>query len=535
MTAARGSSALAPVLAAASGLALLAAHPPVGWWWTTFLHPPLLLAALWVERGSAGPSLPWLRSARLGLLTGLVAFGPMLSWLIAPAGYVGWTLLVGVQGVWFGLLAAILGRFLDRPLLPVLAALAWTGLDAWRGIVPLNGFEWGAIAYAHTDGSWFLPMARLVGGRGITFTVVLIAVAGAVAVRRTIPPVRDRGDRPMEQALSGTTLPLGLLVGGLLVSVLATIEPPPTDGSLDVLLVQGNDIRHWERSVDDAPTTIATNLRDQTLAAIGEGPPPDLTVWPESSLDRDPTSDRGANLGALADEAAQVAGEVIAGATLDGPDPATERFIAALQFNGGFAEHDRYVKRRLVPFGEYIPAREFLDWFPPLEQVPRDAQPGGAPQQLTTAQQVRVAVLICFETLFSDILRSNVLAGEEPAQLVLALTNDASFRDSAEPAQHLAQSQLRAVETGRWVVHGSLAGSSAFVDPDGVIHDATPLFELATIRREVPLAAGLTPFLVIGDVVGWLTRASLLVLLAMAWLQARRHRTAAADGSDASG
>lgn len=530
MTAARGSSALAAVLAAASGLALLAAHPPIGWWWTSFLHPPLLLAALWVERDANSTLLP-LRSARLGLLAGLVAFGPMLTWLIAPAGYVGWGLLVGVQGVWFGLLAAVLGRFLDRPLLPVVAAIAWTGVDAWRGIVPLSGFEWGAIAYAHTDGSWLLPMARLVGGRGITFIVVLLGAAGAVAVRRTVGSVRDRGEGSVEQALSGTSLPLALLVGGLLVSVVATIEPPPTDGSLDVLLVQGNDIRHWERSVDDAPTTITTNLRDQTLAAIGDGPAPDLTVWPESSLDRDPTSQRGANLGVLADEAAQVAGEMIAGATMDGPDPATERFISALQFNGSFVEHDRYVKRRLVPFGEYVPARELLDWFPPLDQVPRDAEPGGGPQQLTTADQVRVAVLICFETLFSDVLRTNVLAGEDPAQLVLALTNDASFRDSAEPAQHLAQSQLRAVETGRWVVHGSLAGSSAFVDPDGVIHDATPLFELATIRREVPLAVGLTPFLVVGDVLAWLTRVGLLVLIGVAAVSARRRRASATAGS----
>ncbi len=529
MTSPRGVAALAPTIAALSGLALLAAHPPVGLWWLTFLHPPLLVAALWLDRAGATTSRSWPRALRLGALSGLVAFGPMLSWLIAPAGYVGWALLVGVQAAWMALLAVLLDRFLDHPLLPLVGAVAWTGIDAGRAIVPLNGFEWGAIAYAHADGSWMLPMARLVGGRGITFVVTLIGVAAAVAVRSTVHQVRNRGDEPVEDALRATTLPLALLVGGLLISVLATIEPPPTTGDLDVLVVQGNDIRHWEERVSDAPTTITTNLRDQTIAAIGDGPPPDLTVWPESSIDRDPTSERGANLQGLLEDAAAAAGDLIAGTTVDGPDPATERFVAAVHYAEDGTPRDRYVKRRLVPFGEYVPARALLDWFPPLDQVPRDALPGGDPHRLTTASGVPLAVLICFETLFPDILRGNILAGDDPAQLVLALTNDASFRASAEPAQHLAQSQLRAMETGRWVVHGSLSGSSAFIDPEGQIHDATPVFDVDSIRRDVPLVDGLTPYLVIGDVVGWLTRAGLIVLALVAWLRSRSSDRAGAD------
>lgn len=521
MTVRRGVAAGAPAVAAASGLALLAAHPPVGWWWLTFLHPPLLIAALWID-GVVDERPDRRRAFGLGSVAGLVAFAPMLSWLIAPAGYVGWGLLVGVQSLWMGLLALILRRFLANRLLPVIAAVGWTAIDAWRAIVPLNGFEWGAIAYAHVDGSWMLPMARLVGGRGITFVVVLVGVAAAVAARQTVRQVRGRGDRSVEDALTGTTLPLGMLVGGLLLSILVTIEAPATEGTLDVLVVQGNDIRHWEEPVSDPPTTITTNLRDETLAAIGDGAAPDLTVWPESSIDRDLTSERGANLRPLVDEAAGVAGSLIAGATMNGPDPATTRYIAALQFDGDAQEIDRYVKRRLVPFGEYIPARAALDWFPPLGQVPRDAIAGGGPQQLAISEQVRLAVVICFETLFSDIWRTNILATDEPAQLVLSLTNDASFRDTAEPAQHLAQARLRAVETGRWVVHASIAGSSAFLDPDGGAHDVTPVFEIDSIRRDVPLAAGPTPYLMTGDVLGWLARIGLLVLVALPWVTDRR-------------
>ncbi|MEX0705271.1 MAG: hypothetical protein WD041_01500, partial [Nitriliruptoraceae bacterium] len=80
------------------------------------------------------------------------------------------------------------------------------------------------------------------------------------------------------------------------------------------------------------------------------------------------------------------------------------------------------------------------------------------------------------------------------------------------------QSRLRAVETGRWVVHAALSGASAFVDPDGRVHDETQVFTRDTIRRDVPLVEGRTPYLVIGDVVGWTTRIGVLLLAGLvAW------------------
>ncbi len=526
MSAAR--AAVAPALAAASGLALLASHPPLSWWALSFVAPALLLGALWLEAEAARSQGRRPRAFLLGAVAGLTAFAPMLQWLIMPAGAVGWILLVAIQAVWMGVLAMLLRRALAWRSLPVVAAVVWTGIDAWRAIWPLNGFEWGAIAYAHVDGSWLLPTARLLGGRGITFLVVLIGAAAAVTVRTTWRAVRARGDGDIVEDLDRSTrVPLALLTGGLLASVLLTIEPPPEIGTVDILAVQGNDVRHWElgEREPDAPLRITTALRDETLAAIARDGPPELTIWPESSVDRDPYTDRGAPLAALADEAADASGRLLTGAALDGPDPATERLIAALLLDDGFQEVDRYVKRRLVPFGEFIPFRPYLDWFPPLEQIPRDARPATEPQRLEVVDGVEAAVVICFETIFSDVVRSNLLAGDEPAQVVLTVTNDASFGDSAEPAQHLAQSQLRAVETGRWVVHAALTGSSAFVSPDGELSEQTAVFTVDSIRAEVPLVAGFTPYLRTGDVVGWLTRAGVLALLLLVgWERVGRRR-----------
>lgn len=521
------STPIAAASAVAAGLLLLIAHPPVGWWWTTLLAPGVLVLALQRDPRRAG---------RLGALAGAACFGPMLSWIVLPAGYLGWGLLVLTQVGFLAVLALLLRPWLASRWLPLVAAVLWVGMDAWRSIFPLGGFEWGAIAYAHVDGSWFLPVARVLGGRGITFLAVLLSVGAAEAVRRSVVAVRERGDLPVEDALRATRVPVVLALVALLASVLVTVEPPGDVGSLDVLAVQGNDIRHFEERVADASFRITTQMRDETVAATQTGPPPDLTVWPEASVDTDPYSPRGARFRPLLEEAATTSRHLLAGVNLDGPDPAVGFYRTQLLLDQDAEVVDRYDKRAVVPFGEYVPLRRWIGWFPPLRQITRDILP--APEaEVVVVDDLPIGVLICFETLFGDVARDNVLAGDEPAGMLIAATTDASFGLSAEPYQHLAQSQLRAVETGRWVVHAALSGSSAFVAPDGSTSEGTPLFERATIRQEVPVVEGRTPFLVIGDLLG--TGGRVLLLLAIAsvagrWWRERRRDDAVDGASDGS-
>ncbi|MEX0868167.1 MAG: apolipoprotein N-acyltransferase, partial [Nitriliruptoraceae bacterium] len=364
---------------------------------------------------------------------------------------------------------------------------------------------------------------RVLGARGITAFTVAIGVATLVLLRTGVRVVREDGLDGFARVLPRARVPTVLLVVSLAGSALVVADPPATDGSLRVLVVQGNDIRHWQQPVDDPVTRIATNLHADTLDALASGRDPDVVVWPESAIDRDPTRTTNAALAEIIADVAARPPELLAGTTLDGPDPAHTRYVAVSHYTDSGTAVDRYVKRRLVPFGEYVPARRLIGWFPPLAQVPRDALAGQGPQQFVVGDDVRIATVICFETLFGALVRDNVRGDGDYAHLVVATTNDASFRDSAEPAQHLAQSRMRAVETGRWVVHASLSGSSAFVDPNGVAHDTSPLFTRATIAREVPLATSATPFLVIGDLLGWITRAIVAVLLLAVLVGARRR------------
>ncbi len=516
----------AVVVAALSGAALYASHPPVGWWWMTFVHAPLLVVALWIDASHGRRSQPFV----LGVVSGTAAYAPMISWLIAPAGFVGWGLLFAVQAVWMGLLAVGMARVAHHRWLPLLAGIGWTGMDAWRGIVPLNGFEWGAIAYAHVDSSWLLPVARVLGGRGITLLTVVIGVAVLCAVRVLVTAVRTTGLTSAATALPQASIAISVLVGALLVSALAVTDPPRSDGSMRVLLAQGHDVRFWEDPDPNLVRTVAENLRDDTLQALEDGAAPDVIVWPESAIDRDPDSPSWQFLASIIDEVAAAGGELITGTTLDGPDPSRNRYVAASHYIDGFNEVDRYVKQRLVPFGEYVPFRPLLEWYPPLDQVPRDAIPSDEPAQLITRDGIPIAAVICFETLFTDLVRANIRAGDNDAQIVLTMTNDASFRDTAEPQQHLAQSQLRAVETGRWFVHAALSGSSAFVDPDGTLHDVTDVFTRDVRVRDVPLVQGATPYLVVGDLVGWTTRVLVAIGLIALAVARWRKRDGASEG-----
>lgn len=517
------SLAVAPLLAAAAGLLLLLAHPPFHLWWTTLLAPGALVLALHRDPRRAG---------RLGALAGLVCFGPMLTWIILPAGYLAWTLLVATQVGFLAVLGVLVRPWLRSRWLPLVTAVLWVGMDAWRSIFPLGGFEWGAIAYAHVDGSWMLPVARVLGGRGLTLFSVLLSVALVEVVRRARVAIRERGEVPIERGLAATNVAVGLLVGGLLLSVMITVEPPPEVDRLDVLAVQGNDIRHFERQVDEPSFRITSQMRDETVAATADGPPPDLTVWPEASVDTDPYADRAARFLPLLEEAATRSRHLLAGVNLDGPDPASGFYRTQILLDRDAEVVDRYDKRAVVPFGEYVPLRRWLGWFPPLRQIPRDILPAPGPDDVRI-DGISLAVLICFETLFGDVARDNIMVGDDPAGVLISATTDASFGLSAEPAQHLAQSRLRAVETGRWVVHAALSGSSAFVAPDGTTEQDTALFERATIRRDVPVVAGTTPFLVLGDLLG--TGGRVLLLAALGWVLAgwwrRRDRPGdAADG-----
>ena len=150
---------------------------------------------------------------------------------------------------------------------------------------------------------------------------------------------------------------------------------------------------------------------------------------------------------------------------------------------------ERYVKRHLVPYGEYVPLRSLLgDRIERLGRIARDFEPGTEPGVLDLAGTT-VGDVICFEIGYDEIVRDVVRGG---AEVIVVQTNNATYGRRGQPQQQALMSRVRAVEHGRTVLAAATSGVSQIVLPDGEVVADTAEFEQAVLVREVPLRTSRT-------------------------------------------
>lgn len=465
--------------AVSSGLLLLLAFPPfdVGWVALGALVP--LLLALRGASGRAG--------ALVGFVFGATFVGVLIYW-ISYFGWLAWGVLTGSQALllalfgWLGAWASRTGpgRVGGVPLL-------YAGVEMLRTRWPLGGFAWGGVGYSQDDGEPLLALAR-VGG---VFLVSLAVVAVNALLAQLLAP-----GRAWRRALA--VLGAGGLVAAPLALPLGLAGA--SAGELDVALVQGNVPRgaftgtpaqRRGRTGPEDVTIIRNHVRlSEPLAAA----PPDLVIWPENAVDRDPLADR--DIGLLVEGAVRTVGApFLVGAILDVPGKGFRN--TNLLYDPDGRVRATYDKIHLVPFGEYVPWPWLRRYVGALEQIPEDGIPGEGPVVFDVGG-AKVGAVICFESTYPDLVRSFVREG---AQIIVVSTNNASFRRSPASRQHLQMSRLRAVEEGRVVVHAAISGISAVVDPGGRLLERTDLFRPGLVRRTVPLTSGGTPYSRFGEAI----------------------------------
>lgn len=510
------------MLAVAGGLLLFAGHPPLG------LGPvglvalvPLLALARDVGRGPR----PVRAGFGWGVLAGAVFFTSLLYW-IAHVETVALPLLVATQAVTVGAFVAGLAAWGERPWRPAAAVVWWVALEAARSTGPWGGFPWGGLGYTQHDGGMLLPLARTLGVFGVSLACALVAVCVEEAVARVRRALADpnRADAGIGEAVfDAARVPLiGVLVILTAAVVIGGDPPADTGRRLDVAAVQGNDIADTRSLTRSRVLSVAERMVGLTEQLADEDSP-DVVVWPENALDEDVRAGGNPELASLVRRALRSLDgtPLLTGVLLEAPDPGS-MFNTMAQLDADGQIVDVYAKRSLVPFGEFVPLREYLGWFPPLERA-GDFSAGDRPG-VFTVDGARIGTVICFENNFPRLTRSQVREG---AQVLVVSTNNASFGRSPASSQHVAFSQLRAVESGRWVLHAGLSGISAVIDPQGRIHERTGLFEQAVLRADLPLVDGDTAFTRVGDVVGplaMLLGAAGVVGLAVAGWRRRRDR-----------
>ncbi|EGG43126.1 apolipoprotein N-acyltransferase [Streptomyces griseoaurantiacus M045] len=391
-------------------------------------------------------------------------------------------------------------------LLPELVR-SWQGLGGPWGL--LGATQWQvepALRLASVGGVWLLSL--LVAAVNVAVAVLLLTLAPAR--RPWHPPVPGRtGIAP-----SGTSA--GAVAGGAVVAlaglVLVTLAVsaawvwaprPQVDGRVRIALVQAGVV-----SGEDSPER--RFAREESLTRRLAGQDVDLVVWGESSVgfdldDRPDLARRIAALSRLLD--ADVLVNVDA-RRADRPGIYKSAILVGAEGPTG----DRYDKMRLVPFGEYIPARSLLGWATSVGKAAGEDRRRGEEQVVMDAGHgLRLGPLVCFETAFPDMSRHLAADG---AELLLAQSSTSSFQHSWAPEQHASLAALRAAETGRPVVHATLTGVSAVHGPDGArLGSWLGTGDAGTSAVfEVPLAHGTTPYVRHGD---WPVHAALLVLAAL--------------------
>ncbi|MBA2531603.1 MAG: apolipoprotein N-acyltransferase [Nocardioidaceae bacterium] len=454
----------------------------------------------------------------VGFVFGTVFMASLMPWL-RVIGTDAWLGVAVTEGLFYALFGWAFARTAARPWWPVSATFCWVAMEYLRSVVPFHGFPWGRLAFAMTD----TPLAAYARWLGVP---ALSGVVFALACLLVLAWTSRAKLRSAVLAIGGVVA----VVGGALVLPVGLASAA---GSVDIATIQG-----------DVPGTGADGLGQQqevlrNHAALtaeyaaqvraGTAPAADIVLWPENASDIDPFTSPGVE--DLIDSAVRDVGvPTLVGSIVDGPRPGTARNVGIV-WDPQNGAGDTYVKRHLVPFGEYIPFRSLLaPYVSRLDQIPRDMLPGDDPGVLQIGPAL-IGDMMCFDVAYDDIVRDVARNG---AQLLVVQTNNATYLGTDQPEQQWAISRMRAIETGKDVVVASTNGISGVANATGEVVSRSASGQPQILVDTVRLGSGVTWGVRVG---GWLeyglslTAAALLLLSV---LRGRRERRSTGLGDDAS-
>lgn len=452
------------------GLAALS-FAPVGW----FLLIMLGLAGLAALFDTASPR----RAFTLGWLFGLGFFGVGVSWvyisLSVYGGMPSWLaafavfLFCGFLALFPALAAWATVRYSGPGLFRLLLVfpLMWTGVEWMRGWI-FTGFPWLASGYAQVPDGPLAGYAPLLGVYGLSW---LSAISAGVLIwlLRSI-------------WLPGKWMaPFAVLLG-----VLGTGEglkhidwTMPTGAPLTVALVQGNVSQEMKWRPEKTPKTLAD------YAAHIKAARAQLIILPETAFPVFYEDMRPSYLAELRELAQGRGADILAGVPTGDLGGAYYNSVVSI----GAAPAQFYHKQHLVAFGEFVPpgfGRIVKVLHVPLSNFSR----GGKQQPPLSVAGQKVAVNICYEDVFGE----EIIRSLPEATLLVNVTNDAWFGDSFAGWQHAQMSQMRALETGRYMLRATNTGVTAIIDQKGRVVSALPEFTTATLEGQVQGYIGMTPY-----------------------------------------
>jgi len=419
------------LLSAVSGLLLSTAFEPVNIWWSA----PIAIAAHMyaISRSS--------HKVFSALVFALVFNAVLLHWTSTFVGSIPWIILsIGLSALYIPLALVNRWGIAAYPFIFIV-------LEEVRNRFPFGGFGWARIAYSQAD-SPYSALAARGGAISLSAMAVLLGSFLYFAFNKKIKLI--------------FIAPLLMLLIPNNITVI---------GQSSALLVQGN-VPELGLDFNSRAQAVFKNHVLETNKALDSDRKVDFIVWPENAVDVDPFTNKDVYQTLESFEQ-----PIILGAIVGKGDKLLNTSI--LWSDKG---QETYIKQHLTPFGEYIPLRSLAKKVSPLVNRVDDFSPGNQ-QKTFTIGNAQVAPIICYELIDDQILHDAAIN----SNLLVVQTNSATFGMSAESAQQLSITRVRAIEHSRNVLSVSTTGYSAVIDFNGKVTQKTSMATTEHIFTNVGL------------------------------------------------
>jgi apolipoprotein N-acyltransferase len=506
--------------------------------WGCSFPTPGLAGLAWVAPGMllfSGMGLPWASAFRVGYLGGLAGALIWLRWLLhipdAAGSVAGWIALSGYVGLspgfWLAGAGWMLGRsgsaagvggwrhsvegyagipWGRRALIPLMLAAWWVGLEMIRSRW-MGGFPWNPLGVSQWRQVPLLQLARWTGAYGISFLVCWASVALVGACLAVVLRPRERGSWLAEARIPLFAVLICLGTGFFRVMDRRRMDAEQPASEVRLALIQPAIPQTvlWDEGAWAESFAVVERLTQAALTTA-----PEVVIWPEGSFGLVQT-----NYLAMTERLGAAGVRWIFCETdLVGEGASRRAYNAAFLSGNDGRVTEIYRKRRLVPFGEFVPLVRWLPFMRHLTPIGDGFASGEEPVVFGWARregegEVRAAPIICFEDVFAHGIRSHLDGGG--VDFLLELTNDAWFGESGAQWQHLANAVFRAVENEVPVVRCTNNGVTCWVDELGAVREVLGGSGAAVYREGfltvgIPVGngrAGGTWYSRHGDVFGW--------------------------------
>ncbi|MET0355652.1 MAG: apolipoprotein N-acyltransferase [Cellvibrio sp.] len=383
-------------------------------------------------------------------------------------------IFVFFMAAFFSLPFYIFARWFSRHNLSLIVAFPATWLlSEWLRTWLLTGFPWLFLGYGDLT-NWLSGWAPVVGVMGLSLISALTAGLIAHIIYR---PEKSRS------IIMGSSLVVIIWGAGFALQKVEWTQISNTPTSIAIVQPNINQEDKWQ--VEFRTSTIDL-LREKTEPLWGHK----IIIWPEAAITQI-YSEALPFLNEINRKASDSETGLITGIIYD--DEKKEAYYNSVAtFGKAIGIHH---KRRLVPFGEYVPIealRNLIEFF----NLPTSIISLGPEEQHgLKVDDILIAPSVCYEVAFPDLIAKNAV----DSQLLLSVSNLGWFGDSLGRHQFMQMAQMRALETQRYYAYSTNNGPSAIFDRQGMITAQTNAFEQTVLSSEVFTASGSTPFMKFGS------------------------------------